>query len=828
MAGNIVKWWKHKILGGYKQFTVLQECATDSEELIYPVRAPSACSAPPDLLLTSDREQMLKVKSSKQQQQSSHNHQSSQQQQNHHRNGAMVGGQQHNTKESSFRKCPGRTPTVKSDPDRVRLEEFTCDVSLEDGKKPQPLQFSFTLYDLDGHGKITKDDIAGIVSTIYESIGKSVVVPHYGSKTINVRLTVSPDGKTKPTASVVKKAAITPRRRYRPRKLISDDDGSDTSENCPRVMRTRANTVVATTTINNNVKPKENNTGKGEDVVDGLAKSSEAVETTFHNNLNGKGKTVNVKNDNIYESINNLKCCNIQTAQASKTNVALNQSPASLNNSTATTVICRDCSLEGCTIDETLPLGAVVIPANTTTPVISGRVKRKVVRKSRSSRKASKVTEDFSRPRARSLSVGNENCYENMIGPTQEECWKSSLCRRELIEIIRDSMVKNSLCFQPNRKPLESSPKHRHRSHTIAARIGAEHCGETVMATQQALVSAHETNLCGYDSYLHQTICAAANANHAALHLNGGVVGNGGVFTALPLTTSTPNRLLQHHSHHAHAKAKRKEHRLAVATRNQVHHQIAQPVKLSTALLSQQYPNLSAEQKLSRSINQVEKWLDNRSPKLINKLKLAEELAEKSPRVSAAKLKRSKSKEEIAHKSTKFENVLTSDLLLDNLKITEDIAELSVVTPKKIFNKECLISSATKKNIRTHHTTKTVSTTTAVGSPTVDKTSKNLIQLQYASVPINAEPSECENLIRISDAEEESHQNTSPQPQQTTNQQLPQSTVSSPTHHHHHANLLGENSGSSASAASTTAVHRYVHEHIHHHYHHFENDPDES
>lgn len=105
---------------------------------------------------------------------------------------------------------------------------------------------------------------------------------------------------------------------------------------------------------------------------------------------------------------------------------------------------------------------------------------------------------------------------------------------------------------------MESSPKHRHRSHTIAARIGPEHCGESVMATQQALVAAHhETNLCGYDSYLHQTICAAANANHAALHLNGGVVANGGVFTALPVTTSTPNRLMQHHSHHAHAKAKR-------------------------------------------------------------------------------------------------------------------------------------------------------------------------------------------------------------------------------------------------------------------------------
>lgn len=37
-------------------FSVLQECATDSEELIYPIRPPSTCSAPPDLLLTGDRE----------------------------------------------------------------------------------------------------------------------------------------------------------------------------------------------------------------------------------------------------------------------------------------------------------------------------------------------------------------------------------------------------------------------------------------------------------------------------------------------------------------------------------------------------------------------------------------------------------------------------------------------------------------------------------------------------------------------------------------------------------------------------------------------------
>lgn len=43
--------------------SVLQECATDSEELIYPIRAPSSCSAPPDLLLTGDRNKETKVPS---------------------------------------------------------------------------------------------------------------------------------------------------------------------------------------------------------------------------------------------------------------------------------------------------------------------------------------------------------------------------------------------------------------------------------------------------------------------------------------------------------------------------------------------------------------------------------------------------------------------------------------------------------------------------------------------------------------------------------------------------------------------------------------------
>ncbi|XP_053664456.1 protein naked cuticle homolog [Anopheles marshallii] len=1000
MAGNIVKWWKHKILGGYKQFTVLQECATDSEELIYPGRAPSACSAPPDLLLTSDREQMLKVKSSSstgaatgQTKTSAHHHhhhghhqQSPSANGHNHSNASQQQQPQHHHKsqKDAFRKnASGKmggggvaagasgggttntlnttAATIRSDPDRVRLEEFTCDVSLEDGKKPQPLQFSFTLYDLDGHGKITKDDIAGIVSTIYESIGKSVVVPHYGSKTINVRLTVSPDGKTattKPASAVVKKAIVTPRRRYRSRKLISDDDGSDTSENCPRLLRNRTAAATATavnhgemTNVNQTVlsnqqqqqhhhhhhhangnsgKLKESNLTKATNLAGdcqvnrsvGLSNSAENTPAVgqllveaYHNNFTavtsvaagiGSGKTIlnnasnankSKTNENIYESISNLKCCNIQQQQQShashntsiQTTVSSVPVSTALNQSTASTaaLICRDC-IDGpaTTLLSTLPtLDAVVIP--TPPAIVAGRAKRKLVRKTRSSRKtavaAKMMAEDFQRrPRARSLSVGNENCYENVIGrmaAAQEECWKSSLCRRELIEIIRESMVKNSLCFQPNRKAIESSPKHRHRSHTIASRVGdqvffnyhhptaaalmAANNGATVAAelggaqaattstTTTALfaIAGHETNLCGYDSYLHKTICAAANGGGAsaasmqlaAAHTTAAI--NGGVPA---LATSTPNRLLQHHFHHS--KLKRKEHhRLATAVgavRSTPH---PTPVKLSTALLNQQYPNLSAEQKLTRSINQVEQWLDHRSPKILPKVKLTDE-AQPQRTVIGRPLRRSKSKEELMPSNL---------LLLENLKISEDIAEIAVVTPKKVFNKESLIASATKKNIKTHHQHSSSRQPTSPGvemgaeksAPSATSTKQSipngdaqLVQLQYGSVPVNAEPSECENLIRMSDDGEDESQ---PHPATATakhhfrhQHQQSRSQPQSPQHHQHHHQQHsqepryygsgGAHSVSSASAASTTAVHRYVHEHIHHHYHHFENDPDES
>ncbi|XP_026731354.1 protein naked cuticle homolog [Trichoplusia ni] len=170
MAHHFVKWWRNKFRNGYKKFSIGTESErTDTEELVG--RAASQCSAPPDLL-PSEARALLRP--------------------------STPPAPPPRTHEPPHRLPSPPTPAAENNDDkpRLRFEELTCDVELQhpEPSKQQPLQFSFTLYDLDGHGRMTKDDIAGIVSTIYESIGKSVTVPHYGSKTIQVRLTVVPEG----------------------------------------------------------------------------------------------------------------------------------------------------------------------------------------------------------------------------------------------------------------------------------------------------------------------------------------------------------------------------------------------------------------------------------------------------------------------------------------------------------------------------------------------------------------------------------------------------------------------------------------------------------
>lgn len=155
------------------------DCQTDSEDLIYSQGRTSSCSAPPDLLIVADKTKELPLTNET----PTLNEEPTQQ------------IKDNELKNST--KANNSKPDSKDCPKKKHLEEFLCDVSVESSVSSSPLQFSFTFYDLDGHhGKITKDDIAGIVYTIYESIGKSVTVPCNGSKTINVRLTVSPENNT--------------------------------------------------------------------------------------------------------------------------------------------------------------------------------------------------------------------------------------------------------------------------------------------------------------------------------------------------------------------------------------------------------------------------------------------------------------------------------------------------------------------------------------------------------------------------------------------------------------------------------------------------------
>lgn len=191
---------------------MLQECSTDSEELLSKVQTTTS-NAPPDLLLTNNIKQQPSKTSA-------------------HANNLVT--EQENLKKvapdtkGKIQKRHSIATTRHFEQNNIKFEEFPSDSILysPSNKTTQPVQFSFTLYDLDGHGKITKDDIAGIVSTIYDSIGKKVAVPHYGKKTINVKLTVSPE-----TSKISEKSqnCNNMHKKYHINAMLSDDEANSDS-----------------------------------------------------------------------------------------------------------------------------------------------------------------------------------------------------------------------------------------------------------------------------------------------------------------------------------------------------------------------------------------------------------------------------------------------------------------------------------------------------------------------------------------------------------------------------------------------------------------------
>ncbi|XP_050455192.1 protein naked cuticle homolog 2 isoform X2 [Cataglyphis hispanica] len=174
MATGLVKWWRARFLAGYRPFSVVgtNTEGSDSEELLTGVPTTCNVSSPPK---TESQPTLISPAEPPQ---------------------VAVDGPS----------VPAAGPTGNDEQPtcgttkQLSFEEFECDVSVAEGDRRRQ-EFSFTLYDFDGHGKITKDDIAGLVTTIYDTLGASIQVPPCGSKTIKVKLTVSPDQRTSSSSS---------------------------------------------------------------------------------------------------------------------------------------------------------------------------------------------------------------------------------------------------------------------------------------------------------------------------------------------------------------------------------------------------------------------------------------------------------------------------------------------------------------------------------------------------------------------------------------------------------------------------------------------------
>lgn len=209
--------------------------------------------------------------------------------------------------------------------------------------------------------------------------------------------------------------------------------------------------------------------------------------------------------------------------------------------------------------------------------------------------------------------------------------------------------------------------------------------------------------------------------------------------------------------------------------------------KLNTTMLSQLSPHMTPEQKMSRTINHVEKWLTERDQVLSTKAnndlritKLCEDIKNKNREIGSSNGKDEKN----------IDNIMNAKVFVDKIKMTEKLTEKFTETPsKKAFNKDQLLmrksTTGTPKQPSSGQQQRTTNNLNANNISDVLMNNKGAV-MEYASVPINVDPSECENLLRAS---------------------------SDDSSHH------------TRETTASSTVHRYVHEHIHHHYHHFENSP---
>lgn len=280
-----------------------------------------------------------------------------------------------------------------------------------------------------------------------------MVVPHCGSKTINVRLTVSPDSKSKTGETErISERKNTKKTRLKTRRLFKHDDDEEGSGNAclepsPEVEKTPppppTKQLVDNTmqhqiaTFNRQSKDYEKSNGikneryqpesshvMSKDMVD------EQITPCCINESRGVQRQLraNEATENTHGPVFSNK--NIMlTPKSMCDKVTLNDNHA----------CCQDCQTS---------------KPNCADGMYNSRpCVRRIGRKSRK-----KTHYHHPATRTRSLSVGNENSYRNNNGDASsgasgkernDECL-NNLRRNDLIDIIRESMEKSRLCFQSN------------------------------------------------------------------------------------------------------------------------------------------------------------------------------------------------------------------------------------------------------------------------------------------------------------------------------------------------------------------------------------------
>lgn len=314
-----------------------------------------------------------------------------------------------------------------------------------------------------------------------------MVVPHCGSKTINVRLTVSPDSKLKSDDST-HIAKPTKKQRLKSRKLFKNDDNDDegSGSGCfdqnnedarPACVedstQQRAEQVPCKTNVCVPEKHQSADSNRiSKDTVDGGLSPCCLTENSFKKSQESlhaaprcrpSNSTCDRQTENIYESApivteNIVPPTKASTPMANTPKNKIEKIDLTFNNNGAS--CCRDCRATN--------------PYQIDTAVISKPSVRKLIRKSRSRKQQKNAQDSCPQTRVRSLSVGNENSFRTGnrralngggVGAELElngdvssgasakerndECL-NSLRRNDLIDIIRESMEKSRLCFQSN------------------------------------------------------------------------------------------------------------------------------------------------------------------------------------------------------------------------------------------------------------------------------------------------------------------------------------------------------------------------------------------